>query len=850
VLSDGPVSGFKRHALWGFDYVPQAAHVPAWEDNLAYYTTPGSLLSYRVEARATTLANPWIVDRLPADVQLLAIIDVDVSNIGRPDPSTYAFFISTEETCSPAAGTSWIAVDPLDFAALAPARCLKVQFTGLFQDRTAIVYNARLRDQPRDYLLAQPDRYQVLNNVAWFGADNSSGVEGGPAWAGDPLVREYVDQSTVWNTNVARAYTQPTEWGYPHAGVGSSVLSVGSVPFDRRTAAGTSFTDLTFRQTLPLELDLEGPPRLAAGRGAPLDANGQPWLPTCEWHPQDQTQLPHVAAWWQCTFPGAYPGLLHDPLNTPGCDLSNYFCFNDFENRTPQGEPIFNNYFFAVPEKVLAGTQGQVIYQSVEAWSSVPPGPSGQAQPSSSRETAFSATGNSLTINGIQQMNMTNVAAGAQLPPGGTMAFDVRYANSGSAGVSGTAIYDLLGRDPTTGAPLPGCQIPALASPVANLGGLPAPIVEYTTDSPPVPSDSGNWSASAPANLASVTGVRIVPVSFFTGTRGAFGPTDPPGHVQITLRDTAGAGSKLCNAAAITGTGFAPAQSTAAPADVIDSCGQITYGPAANEHGLLLFEDLWPRLGDADFNDQTVAYNYQFLSNGSGVLALQLNINVLSIGGSIRNGLWLRLPIPAATPASIVRTDQAGAQVALTRAAGETELVVELIPDTRSLFAFQDQFINTVPTTPARTGKAFQVKITFAAPVSLDTGASPYDLFVAQSANGAHQIHLQEYAGTAAMDVGLFGTFDDRSSSSAHFIDAKGLPFALHVPASVAWARERIALDAAYPAITDWAMSGGATNADWFTHPVADVVFTSGNGVLAPAPVMVGPALTDPSCTH
>src|SRR5207248_83228 len=58
-----------------------------------------------------------------------------------------------------------------------------------------------------------------------------------------------------------------------------------------------------------------------------------------------------------------------------------------------------------------------------------------------------------------------------------------------------------------------------------------------------------------------------------------------------------------------------------------------TFIPGASTHGMVLFEDLWPALGDFDFNDAAVTYNYELIQDASGNLtAVRLNVNALAAG--------------------------------------------------------------------------------------------------------------------------------------------------------------------------------------------------------------------------
>jgi LruC domain-containing protein len=113
--------------------------------------------------------------------------------------------------------------------------------------------------------------------------------------------------------------------------------------------------------------------------------------------------------------------------------------------------------------------------------------------------------------------------------------------------------------------------------------------------------------------------------------------------------------------------------------------------------------------GDLDFNDQAIAYNYEFLLDASrNVVKMKAVINVLAVGASLHNGIYLHLRVPVGG-ASIA--DQNGGYVY--PMAGETDLVVPIIADSRTLFPSQTGFINTKATLPIVGASPLVYTITF-----------------------------------------------------------------------------------------------------------------------------------------
>lgn len=293
--------------------------------------------------------------------------------------------------------------------------------------------------------------------------------------------------------------------------------------------------------------------------------------------------------------------------------------------------------------------------------------------------------------------------------------------------------------------------------------------------------------------------------------------------------------------------------------DACDPSQGVIYAPGQDTSGLVLFEDLWPTNGDLDFNDQAVAYHYEFLLDTAGkVVTMQATFNLLAAGASIHNGLYLHLPLlRGANPVAVL---DAGGNT-ITPLLTETDLVIPVVDDTRSLFSDQYAYINTEPYTPVESSTPLVFTITFSNGAALDTSASPFDLFIARSGDFTHQIHLPQYRGTDAMNTGLFGLANDGSNQDLStvggadntgrwFVNVDGLPFALAVPQVIEWPQEKVAIESVYTDLTTFASSGGTEDSGWYSDTpninstLAFTHGTSGTGHQVPPPQPTLPAPT------
>ena len=247
----------------------------------------------------------------------------------------------------------------------------------------------------------------------------------------------------------------------------------------------------------------------------------------------------------------------------------------------------------------------------------------------------------------------------------------------------------------------------------------------------------------------------------------------------------------------------------------------VAFAPAEGAHALIMYEDQWPGRGDLDFNDVVLAYHFQYRFDPAGrVVSLVAVIDPVALGGIFDNGLALRLPVPAASVATAVRRVADGSDEPVSLS-GSSEVVLRLSPNLRELFSARPGQINSTDTEPRIQGDRLELEVTFAEPVTLAPGDAPHDLFIFRTHYPAHEIHRPEYAGTEAMDLGLFGTQDDGSSGSRFFVDTSGLPFALILPIDNPYPREGVEISNLFPQIIDFAASAGTTHRDFYASGIA-----------------------------
>jgi len=263
--------------------------------------------------------------------------------------------------------------------------------------------------------------------------------------------------------------------------------------------------------------------------------------------------------------------------------------------------------------------------------------------------------------------------------------------------------------------------------------------------------------------------------------------------------------------------------------------------PAAN-FSSLMFEDLWPSLGDYDFNDLVVDYRFNTVTNAANnVVEVVYTIVTRAIGGSLHNGFAFQLDgINSNKITSVTGSKASGASwISLnangTEAGHLTSANILAYDDAYKIMQTQGgfSFVNVDPLAPVSPNDTTVITVKFlvngVAPVG---GTLSYDNFPSTVFNPymiinqdrGKELHLTDHIPSAKMNLSYFGTEQDKSNVSAnrYYKTNNNLPWAISVGFSVPFAAEKIDISAAYLKFIDWASSGGVLNPTWYLN-------TSGN---------------------
>jgi LruC domain-containing protein len=290
----------------------------------------------------------------------------------------------------------------------------------------------------------------------------------------------------------------------------------------------------------------------------------------------------------------------------------------------------------------------------------------------------------------------------------------------------------------------------------------------------------------------------------------------------------------------------APDVSDAFPCD--GSLQLQSFFPAEGQFGTLMFEDEWPNAGDQDFNDLVLDWNYRVESDANGVRVLTATFDIVALGGQHALGLGLGLPVAKAGLQTATLSIDGGPAQPLTASAADSQVVLS-VADLRSALGLAQGPLNVISGGATAPNRRLTIVATFGSGVSIATNQAPFDVFAVRNEPGAlpgHEIHRPEYAGTAAMNSGLFNTGSDGSTTTRKFVDTQGLPFALALHARADYPMEETHIAALFPDVIAFATSGGTTNTDFYATNVQTTQMFTGR--------VSGPGLTtavaDQSCRY
>jgi LruC domain-containing protein len=253
------------------------------------------------------------------------------------------------------------------------------------------------------------------------------------------------------------------------------------------------------------------------------------------------------------------------------------------------------------------------------------------------------------------------------------------------------------------------------------------------------------------------------------------------------------------------------------------------YYPSASTYGTLMFEDLWPSTGDYDFNDLVLGYRYNRVTNAANkVVEVKATYIARAVGATMHNGFGLQLNgVTSAKVTSVTGAKSNGVNWLTLSGngteSGQTYANIVVFDDALRIMPNQGgSCINTYSENPFVTPDTTNLTIS----LTTDSGQAlsisdivfnPY-LIIGQTRN--KEVHLANFAPTDKASSEYFGTSQDNttSASSSYKSKVNNLPWALDVPATVPYMKEKVDFISGYLNFANWAISNGTSNTDWYQN--------------------------------
>lgn len=357
--------------------------------------------------------------------------------------------------------------------------------------------------------------------------------------------------------------------------------------------------------------------------------------------------------------------------------------------------------------------------------------------------------------------------------------------------------------------------------------------------------DSFTYNFAAPVSGTGSNSVRYVSYTI----PGSIANTNNVYKVMISFMGSGGTGRCFMDDLEIPGTYWADPSNSCLPLALVvdaDSDGvpdsddeypndaQRAYNNYYPEkgNGTLMFEDLWPSVGDYDFNDLVVGYRFNTVSDAANnIVEINYEITPKAIGASFNNGFGIMLNgITEEKIFSIEGLNNNAKWLNLNKNGTEAD------QKTATIIVFTSAN-DVLPNPGGSSGVNVDIKAPFVEPKTISfsvkfrekDGKAPNGLvsmkeltadnfnpFIIINQDRGIELHLAGYNPSDKADSKLFGTFDDNSKDGNYYKTKSNLPWALNIPAEIPYAKEKVDFVKAYTYFAEWAKSKGVLYSDWY----------------------------------
>lgn len=247
----------------------------------------------------------------------------------------------------------------------------------------------------------------------------------------------------------------------------------------------------------------------------------------------------------------------------------------------------------------------------------------------------------------------------------------------------------------------------------------------------------------------------------------------------------------------------------------------ISYYPNELDFTSIAFEDLWPGMGDFDFNDVVVNMQYKMVTNAQNELVdVYGKFRLMAAGASLNNGFAVAMDINPSYVASVSGGKIAGSAITLDAKgmeAGHTNQTVWIVMDAINDIYQSGGFFNTLPDHPYVETDTIEMAMTLNTSQAT-YGSAPFNPFIIVNQERGKEVHLLDFPPTALASNEFFGEWEDASvpANGSYYKTATNLPWAIEIPVSFDYPYEKVDILQTHLKFGEWASSGGVLYPDWY----------------------------------
>ncbi|OHX67284.1 LruC domain-containing protein [Flammeovirga pacifica] len=233
------------------------------------------------------------------------------------------------------------------------------------------------------------------------------------------------------------------------------------------------------------------------------------------------------------------------------------------------------------------------------------------------------------------------------------------------------------------------------------------------------------------------------------------------------------------------------------------------YNPGSNGFGSYAFEDLYPEIGDYDFNDVIVHYRHNYITNANNlVVKIESKYIAKSVDADYNSGFGIALPMSLDSISSVTGSTLTTGNVALNGKG--TESGVSAANPVVIVFDNQNAIVSGGE---IKSSDEMDMVINFTNPITTQLlNFEEFNPFIFVNTRD-REVHLSGKQPTSKFNSELFTNGSDVGS----FKTSTNHPWALSIGHTFHPPKEGVDITQAYSNISAFATSGGTSNADWYT---------------------------------